>query len=51
MKKYLKIIVLIGISIVIGVFIGLKSPSSADLNRDGVVNELDYSLMMSQWTK
>ena len=47
MKKYLIILcILIGFGV--GFFIGSRS---ADLNIDGKVNEIDFNIMMQQWSK
>lgn len=50
--KYLKISLIAIISLIIGFSIGYYlTYGSADINRDGKVNALDFSIMMSQWSK
>ena len=51
----------IAIMIIFSLFIGFllgttvllkkQETKSADINKDGIVNELDLSIVMSQWTK
>jgi len=51
MKKYI-IITLFIISILIAFGIGFSvRPMSADINRDGKVDKLDFSILMANWTK
>lgn len=50
MKKYIIIAFIISILIAFGIGFSVR-PMSADINRDGVVNELDFSILMANWTK
>jgi len=46
------IIILIIVTFIVSFSIGFISrPVTADINRDGKVDKLDYSIMMSQWTE
>ena len=48
MKKYIIIIAIVLVSFCLGFWL---RPVTADINRDGVVNEYDLSILMAQWTK